>query len=483
MTVPWIPFPNSPQAEALTHPADELFYGGAAGGGKTDLLLGMSLTKHQRSIVFRRRFKDLQGLRERSSEIIGALGSFNGQKELWRVAFQGQRTIEFGAVQLEEDWKKYQGRPHDFIGFDEITHFSEMQYRRLIGWNRSNDPAQRVRIVCAGNPPTDATGDWVISYWGPWLDKTHPHPAREGELRWFATIKGKDMELHGPDRFVLSDNEIVYDFDPGDYKPTDIIQPRSRSFIRARVQDNPIYMASGYMTVLQGLPEPMRSQMLLGDFEAGQDDDPMQVIPTAWILLAQARWTPEPPGWMDVMGVDVARGGDDKTVLSPRHGAWMGYQSVYDGESTPDGPKVAGLIASSIPTGQSPTIQIDVIGVGSSPYDHALQLGLDAVAMNSSQASHARDKTGKLGFVNKRAEWWWKLREALDPTSGEEIALPPDRELRADLAAPRWHMALRGIQIESKDDVRERIGRSTDKGDSCIYSFAVPPVRPKLRLI
>lgn len=482
-TIPWIPFPNSPQTIAIDHPADELFFGGSAGGGKTDLLVGTALVRHQKSIIFRRRFKDLQGLRERSTEVYSGLGTFNGQKEIWRLNYQKPRVVEFGAVQLERDWAKYQGRPHDFVAFDEVGHFTRGQYRNLIGWNRSNDPNQRVRVIAAGNPPTDATGDWVIDYWGPWLDKTHPNPAKPGELRWFATVEGKDIEVKDGRTFVLVHERPCYEYDPNEFLPTDIIQPRSRSFIRARIQDNPVYMASGYMSVLQGLPEPMRSQMLLGDFEAGQEDDSSQVIPTAWILAAQARWTPRPPGWLDVLGVDVARGGDDKTVLSPRSANWMGHQIVSPGESTPNGAKVAELIIAAIPAGQAPMIHIDVIGVGSSPYDHCLQLGLDALAMNSSNASTAREKMGKFGFVNKRAEWWWRLREALDPASGEEIALPPDRELRADLTAPRWEVALRGIKIESKDDVKERIGRSTDKGDSCVYCFGTPASRPKLRIL
>lgn len=51
-----------------------------------------------------------------------------------------------------------------------------------------------------------------------------------------------------------------------------------------------------------------------------------------------------------------------------------------------------------------------------------------------------------------------------------ELALPPDRELRADLTAPRWNMTPRGIQVESKDDVKQRIGRSPDAGDAVVLA-------------
>ena len=87
---------------------------------------------------------------------------------------------------------------------------------------------------------------------------------------------------------------------------------------------------------------------------------------------------------------------------------------------------------------------------------------LGSMAFNSSEKSEGRDRSGSLGFFNKRSEWWWRMREALDPAYGEEIALPPDSQLRADLCAPRWRLGSRGIQVESKEDIFGRIGRSTE---------------------
>ena len=68
-------------------------------------------------------------------------------------------------------------------------------------------------------------------------------------------------------------------------------------------------MNSGYKAALQALPEPLRSQMLMGDFTAGMQDDPWQVIPTTWVELAMERWTEEKPqgAKMDCLGVDPAR--------------------------------------------------------------------------------------------------------------------------------------------------------------------------------
>ena len=313
----WHPFPG-PQTDALRSPADFLFYGGAAGGGKSDLILGAA-GGHKRSIIFRREYPQLKGIIDRSLEIYSEEGRFiKSPVPLWEL--EGGRSIEFGAVQHPGDEKKYQGRAHDLKAFDEITHFSEAQFRYLTGWRRSADPRQRTRVIATGNPPTDTDGEWIIRFWAPWLDKTHPRPALPGELRWFTTMAGKDIEVPDDRPFIIVSDEIVYEFNPEQHRPTDVIRPLSRTFIPARVEDNPAYMASGYMATLQAMPEPLRSKMLYGDFGAGQDDNVWQVIPTAWVDAAQARWREiaEPRLPLSAIGVDVARGGKDQTIITLR---------------------------------------------------------------------------------------------------------------------------------------------------------------------
>ena len=468
----WKPFPG-PQSEALRSPSDFLFYGGAAGGGKSDLILGAA-GGHKRSIIFRREYPQLKGIIDRSIEIFRDEGRLTKSPvPLWELS--GGRSIEFGAVQHVGDEQKYQGRAHDLKAFDEITHFHESQFRYLTGWKRSADAKQRTRVIATGNPPTDTDGEWIIRFWAPWLDKTHAHPALPGELRWFTTVAGKDIETPDDRPFVLVGEEIVYDFDPADFTATDIITPLSRTFIPARIEDNPVYMASGYMATLQAMPEPLRSKMLYGDFSAGREDDAWQVIPTAWVDLAQARWRErkQPATPLSAVGVDVARGGKDNTVLSPRYDNYFAAQICYAGTATPDGPAVVQYALLARGTSQA-KVNIDVIGVGTSVYDGMKAfIGSAAVPLNGAESSEARDKSGQLGFVNQRAEWYWALREALDPDTGQDLALPDDRELRSDLCSARFKVAVRGIQIESKEDIIKRIGRSPDKGDSLVYAHAI----------
>lgn len=491
----WVPFPDPsserihPQRMALESEADILFYGGAAGGGKSDLLIGCALTCHRTALIFRRQDPQLAGLQERAEHIIGeGKGRFNQKHNRWRM--NDGKILRFGSMDKEQDWKKYQGRAHDYMGFDEITHFTEEQFRSVSGWarpaNGSLHDRQRVRVICAGNPPTDAIGYWVIEFWAPWLDDKHPNPAKDGELRWYVTLDGKDIEV--------PDNTPYRHFDQR-LGREEMIQPKSRTFIRSLVTDNPILMANGYMATLQGMQEPLRSQMLYGDFRIGQNDAEDQIIPSAWIEAAMARWhdpmsneAPKPGQFsprdeetgkieaLDAIGVDVARGGKDKTVLTPRHGCWFGRQKVYPGTATPDGPKVVGFIVGIIPIGSDPQVKIDIIGVGSSPFDFAKANALDAFAMNGKRRSLARTKGGKLKFANMRAQWWWQLREGLDPAvpPEESLALPPDRELLADLTAPRYKVLVQGIQVEDKAEIIDRIGRSPDKGESLVYAHGQP---------
>lgn len=458
----WEPFPGSPQEAALNNPADVLGFGGAAGGGKTDLLLGAAHKRHWKTVIYRRELTQLDAIEERSHELFDGKGRYNSTKRIWRLD-EGPR-IQFAGCEKIEDVQKHQGKPHDLKGFDELVHFTEYQFRFLRGWNRTSRDGQRCRTIATFNPPTSAEGDWVNKYFGPWLDKRHPRPAKDGELRWFAMLDGVEREVRNGLPFWWIDAEGNEEF----------IEPESRTFIRAFVEDNPVYMASGYRRTLQNLPEPLRSLMLKGDFSKTQLDHPWQVIPTEWVLAAQDRWRDLPikkRGPLTCIGIDVARGGADWTTYAPRYGNWFDHVKKVPGRNTPNGQAV---IRDALPLmhGQKAPLKVDAIGVGAAPVDVAEMLELEVVPMVASRASGATDKaTGKLRFVNKRAEWIWKFREALDPDSGEDIALPPQSEVVADLTAPRYEMMARGIKIESKDEIKERIGRSPDVGEGILNAF------------
>ncbi len=458
------------QSEAADSLAFITGYGGAAGGGKSDLIAGLSLTEHQRTAIFRREKVQTEGIIQRMTEILGATDGYNSQKSAWRITTSNvPRLIEFAGLDNPTDHQKWQGRPHDFKAYDEVTEQRESQVRFTMGWTRSNDPAQRCRVLMTFNPPTTADGRWVISYFGPWLDPNHPNPAKPGELRWFTTIKGEDVECPDGRSFVLFRGEPLYDFDPSEFSAEKIIAPRSRTFVPSRVTDNYFYVRSGYIQTLQSLPEPLRSQMLDGDFSAGVEDDPWQVIPSTWVDAAMARWQPrDTPGAMESMGVDPAAGGRDNMTIYRRHGTWFDYPIRIPGVEIPQeraGPIAAGHVISN--RSDKAVVHADVIGWGLSCCNFLTANGVQVVPINFANGSKGKTKDGTLEFTNLRAEIIWRMREELDPTNPYPIALPPDPRLRRDLCSYRWELRPTGILIESKEVQKKRLGHSPDDGDAC----------------
>lgn len=454
----WVPNPG-PQTDAYFSEADCLLYGGEPGGGKSQLILGLAFNEHKRSLIMRREYGDLERIIEDALTINGGREGFNGSPPP-RLRIGDDQLINFRAAHRVGDEQGTMGQGRDLLGIDEATHFAESQIRFLMGWVRTEVPGQRCRTVLATNPPLTAEGLWVNQMFAPWLDPKYPNPARPGELRWVVSdVDGKDEWVDGPDDVREINGKTI--------------RPTSRTYIPASVKDNPYYAATDYERQLDNLPEPYRS-LLMGGFQTAFKDDDYQVIPTSWVKEAQARWKPEPPEGvgMSCLAIDPALGGEDASTFSRRHGHWYDELIAVPGKETKDPIETASK-AIVIMRDKCP-IAVDVIGVGSGTYSHLKNnvSGLDVIGITASAKSKKRTRDGKLAFVNKRAELWWKFREALEPKLGEPVALPHDQELLADLTAPRWKLTPSGIQIESKDDIRKRLGRSTDKGDAVVMAWS-----------
>lgn len=454
---PWEPHPkNIPQQMAFSSTANEILFGGSAGGGKTSTILGIARTKHTRSLILRRTFPLLErSVISMALEFMG--GSYNSAKH---VILVGDKRIEFGHMErignasMQGDEANYSSAPYDFIGFDQLEEFTEYAYSFMFSRLRSSKPGQKTQIISSANWVGENL-DWILKRWRDWIGDNAT--AGPGEIRWYYRLKGELEERSTPN------NAKIWDENAKDW-----VIPLSRTFIPARLYDNP-YLGEEYKAQLQMLPEPLRSALLYGDIKATMTDDAYQVIPRSWVKAAMARWTPERPNAIPVIGVDVARGGDDKTVFAPRYGKWYDQLEKHAGTETPDGQSVVNLM---VLLDKDALFNMDVIGIGASAYDTAQTAGMTVTPINFGAGSDQTDKSGMMKFLNKRAECWWKFREALDPNDGNNISLPPDTELEADLCSVRWRSIGGKIQIESKEDVKKRIGRSTDCGDAVVYADA-----------
>ncbi len=462
----WKPLPG-PQTEAFLSPADELFYGGAAGGGKSQLALGLACTAHESSIIFRRQYKDLRDIIRDSHKILDGVAHWNGSDHTWS-SIPGARILDFGAVQYTKKKVSWMGRPHDLIVLDEGTQLPEDTYLFLTGWLRTTTPTQRCRVLLCSNPPTTADGEWVIRRFAPWLDEKFPNPALPGELRWYARLSNVDTMVDGPEPF--------------EYKGETIF-PKSRTFIPARLDDNPYLVHDdAYRAQLQSLPEPLRSQLLYGDFNIGLRDDPWQVIPTEWAKAAMERfaeWEADgKPGRFEGMGVDVGRH-HDLTVFAMRYGNAIDLLRRYPQQSTMI---AANLIKGILDANPTAYCNPDETGVGTGLVDRLVEMGLKKRVhpFVAGARTERRTRDGSLGFSNRRSMAWWNLRELLDPEAETEpVVLPNDPELLGDICAIRYSLASDGkIHVEDKEKTKEKLGRSPDAGDSVMQAFAPPEKKP-----
>lgn len=338
--------------------------------------------------------------------------------------------------------------------WDEAPTFQEQSFRFVNAWNRTTDPNQRCRVVAAGNPPTRPEEEWVLKYWAPWLDSQHANPAEPGESRWFAVINGKDEEVESGAPFD-HDGETIY--------------PRSRTFIPARLEDNPELERTGYRSTLQGLPEPLRSQLLYGDMGAGRADDDWQLIPTQWVRQSMRAWQPTGGDGlrMDAAAVDCVFGGADRMALGKKYGDWIAPIQTWPGKEVPDGVVAITKLLPRLETLHMPVL-VDVLATAGGAVVTAFKYAvpsLSVVPINFGEGSTWRDRTGRLEMRNLRAEAYYRLREALDPSLGAPVKLPDDPELLTEICATRWKVSGGRVQIEKKEEIKERIGRSPDRAD------------------
>ena len=319
---------------------------------------------------------------------------------------------------------------------------------------------QRTRIICTGNPPTKPAEYWVKERWAAWVDDKHPDPAKPGELRWYVNLNGQDTEVE--------EHAEVYD------EMGVRLYPVSRTFIPGELL--PIYKGTPYEAALSALPERERRALRDGDFSIAEDDQAAQVILSEHVRIAQQRWydTKKPDVPLRGLGVDVARGGKDQTVLSKRYGGWFEELIKYPASETPTGGDVAAVVIEHMADDEKTArIVIDLTGVGASPYDILSSHGFNVDGFMGAESSAYTDKSGMLEFANRRSEAWWKFREALEPDSGKDIALPPDPELMADLTSPTYEVTTRGIQIEPKEKIIRRLSRSPDCGDAVVMNYNI----------
>lgn len=258
MNVPELRPQPGPQEKFLQSDADVAIYGGAAGSGKSFALLLEQLydtgNAGFRAVIFRRTIPMIRqpgGLLDTSEQIYPLLGATLNQSTLeWN--FKSGAAVKMAGMELEQDRYNWQGAQIANISFDEVQEFTEKQFWFMFSRNRSMSGA-RSRIRCTCNPDADS---WLRNFLAWWInaDTGLPIPERSGVLRWFVR-RGDD--LHWAD----TAGELLGMFGRD-------VEPKSCTFISARVEDNKILLAKdpGYLSNLKSLPLVERSRLLDGNW-------------------------------------------------------------------------------------------------------------------------------------------------------------------------------------------------------------------------
>jgi len=220
-----------------------------------------------------------------------------------------------------------------------------------------------------------------------------------------------------------------------------------------------------------GSSNPYFKSIVLAEFPTEGED---ALIPLSWVEAAIERWKEQQddgPSQPVICGCDQGYSGPDPTVLVWRAGNRVTKIERFPHQNNPT-METAGMLKLEAERGCS--IGIDIIGVGAGTYDRLREMSVEVTPVNFGERTDRTDRTGSFGFINKRAALWWALREALDPEGSIKLAIPQDDYLIADLTAPKWTRTSTGkIKIESKEDIKKRLGRSTDAGDALAITFAV----------
>ena len=182
-------------------------------------------------------------------------------------------------------------------------------------------------------------------------------------------------------------------------------------------------------------------------------------------LVAKARKATATADGAKIIGVDPARFGDDRTVISIRQGRSAEILHTVQGKDTM---QVVGLVVTFIKKYSPQAVFIDVGGLGAGVVDRLREMGYTMCrGVNFGEKSLWQDK-----YVNKRAEMWGQMNEWLKEPP---VQLPDDDALQADLCSLRYDYDSHGrLKLESKDDAKKRGVRSPDLADSIALTFAFP---------
>lgn len=257
--------PQSKQIQFLSSAADIAIYGGAAGGGKSWSLLIEPLRHKANSkfgaTIFRRERPQIVnegGLWDESFDIYPNFGAKPNLSDLYWT-FPSDMVISFDQLQHEKSVLKFQGSQIPFIGFDELTHFTEKQFFYMLSRNRSKSGVKGyVRATC--NPDADS---WLARFIDWWIDDDgFADPEKAGKIRFYVKDGDSIHWSNSVDELANAFPDLVREFGKDNFC-------KSVSFIPASVYDNQELLKADprYLANLLSLPYIERERLLRGNWK------------------------------------------------------------------------------------------------------------------------------------------------------------------------------------------------------------------------
>lgn len=425
---------------ALSGQYNEMLYGGAMGGGKTVVVIALvsllcKMYPGSRWVFIR---KDLNRMREtimRSWKRFAPQPFFGPIDSNFNCYAQNGSQVMFRGEQIESDpdLNRMRGLEVNGFFFEEGNECTELAWNiagmRAGRWKATGGRQPKPLRVCTCNPNID------------WPKRKFYDPHKRGGL-----------------------SAPLY-------------------YLPAYITDNP-FLDADYLASIESLPEELKDVMIKGNWD--QADIPDQLIKPAWVERAIER------GHLlrglvlegrNMLGVDVARYGDDESVIAHNIDHILAHLHDYRKYDNVQLAREVNKWADHYGVGNA-FIKVDSIGVGAGVVDslkhnhNRTVTEFVAGARKSTTGMSEKTKAQAARFKNFRTESWWQMRDAFFKdlyVIGPEVTGKQLLKLTEDLTSIKYSVdSDRFLELESKDDTKKRLGRSPDYGDAAMQCFWKP---------
>jgi hypothetical protein len=306
------------QQKFLSSSADIVIGGSAAGVGKTFALL-MEYLRHSSNpqwggVIFRRTNPQIKlegGLWDTSMQVYPSLGA-TPRESTMEWLFPSGAKLKFSHLEYEKNILDWQGSQVPFIGFDELTHFTEKMFFYLLSRNRSTSGVKPyVRATCNPDPES-----WVAKLVAWWIDQETGYPIeeRDGAVRYF---------IRYGETYIWGDSEQEVIDKGGDFlqalvtksglKPEDFI--KSITFISGSIYQNKelLKVNPAYLANLLSQDEATRRSLLESNWKYAESDKDVYKF-DAFLEMFNTNYNSSPNKRRII--ADIALQGSNKLIIS-----------------------------------------------------------------------------------------------------------------------------------------------------------------------